>query len=380
METLQNKSGVKRIALLGYNEVKGDIFWNGVSRVVFNQTMMLRERGYEVICCNFFTRDEYKNLNHFLIEKKIDLAIWHMTTLKIKGRIHTPCPLICLWHNTPVAQLDIDVFCVKYKIKLSIAWVLKTKAVRWILLKLKGLYTSLVYTYVTSCADKYVLLSENFKPLFFPAKIFPNKVTAIPNFLSKQLIEVEVDLKEKKNEVLFVGRMDNAQKRIDLLLHIWGKIEKKHFINNWTLNICGNGPDEEKLKRMKDELGLQNVYFRGVVSPEEWYRTASIFCMTSEFEGFGLVLIEAATFSCVPMAFDSFEAVNDIITDQENGRLIKAFDVDAYAEALAELIENKDYRIKLAENAKRDVKKFGPDVVMDEWERLFDEVLDKRKG
>lgn len=379
MGKLQNTRRVNRIALLGYNEVNGDGFWNGVSRVIYNQTMMLRERGYEVICHNFFTRDEYKNLNRFLIENKIDLAIWHMTTLKIKGRIHTPCPLICLWHNTPVAQLDIDVFCAKYKINAPIARVLKTKAVRWLILKLKNLYTSIVYTYVTSRADKYVLLSEGFKSLFFPAKVFPKKVTAIPNFLSRQLVDVKVDIWEKKKEVLFVGRMDNAQKRIDLLLQVWKKIEEKYNINDWILNICGGGPDAEMLKQMKEELGLQNVYFRGVVSPEEWYRTAPIFCMTSEFEGFGLVLTEAAAFSCVPMAFDSFEAVHDIITDKENGRLIKAFDVDAYAEALAELIENKDYRMKLAENAKRDVKKFGPDVVMDEWEKLFAEVLDKRK-
>ncbi len=87
---------MKRIALLGYNEVKGGHFWNGVSRVIYNQTVMLRERGYEVFFYNLFSREQYKDLNRFLNDNAIDVAVWHMTTLKIKGRVHTPCPLICL--------------------------------------------------------------------------------------------------------------------------------------------------------------------------------------------------------------------------------------------------------------------------------------------
>jgi glycosyltransferase involved in cell wall biosynthesis len=220
-----------------------------------------------------------------------------------------------------------------------------------------------------------VLLSDKFMPIFFPSKLFPKKITAISNFISDGLIKQEVDMSEKKREVLFVGRLDNKQKRIDLLLQIWSKVEG--CANDWILNICGAGQDESMLKQMKEDLGLRNVYFRGFVKPEDYYKTASVFCMTSAFEGFGLVLAEAAAFGCVPIAFDSFEAVHDLITDGENGRLIKAFDVDAYAKALKELMGNEDVRMRLAANAKRDVKRFDPDKIMDEWERLFDEVMNK---
>ena len=250
-----------------------------------------------------------------------------------------------------------------------VAKIFKTRIINWLFIHFHDLFNVLAFTYVTACADKMVLLSERFRSVFFPARIMPKKVVAISNFLSKELIESEVDWNRKKKEVLFVGRLDNKQKRIDLLLQIWSKIE--HDINDWKLNICGCGPDEIMLKKMKQDLGLKNVDFEGFVNPEEYYKTALVFCMTSAFEGFGLVLAESAAFGCVPMAFDSFEAVGDIIFDQENGRLIKAFEIDAYAKALKELIENEELRVRLAMNAKRDVKRFDPEKIMDEWEKLF---------
>lgn len=366
----------KRIAFLGYNEPDGKIFGNGVVRVIYNQAQMLKNRGYEVFYYHLFSKEEYWGLNRFLEEKEIDVAVWHMTTLKFKGRIRTSCPLICLWHNTPVFHNDTSVFCEKYKVKPFFARVLKTKLVNWLFVKSHDLFNVLAFTYITALADKMVLLSEKFIPAFFPAKLFPKKVVAISNFLSDEIMNLEVDLSVKQKEVLYMGRLDNKQKRIDLLLKIWSKIEDS--VSNWVLIICGGGQDDSMLKQMKDELGLKNVFFNGYVKPDDYYREASVFCMTSAFEGFGLVLAESACYGCVPMAFDSYEAVGDIITDNENGRLIKAFDVDAYAEALKELMLNNELRTRLAINAKRDTRRFASDKIMDQWECLFDEVMNKK--
>ena len=113
------------------------------------------------------------------------------------------------------------------------------------------------------------------------------------------------------------------------------------------------------------------------MNPEDYYKTASVFCMTSAMEGMPMVIEEAAAFGCVTMAFDAFESIFDMISNGENGVLIKAFDVDAYSITLKELIENEELRIHLAMNAKRDVERFSPERIMDEWERLFDEVMNK---
>lgn len=98
---------MERICFLGYSEPDGQSFGNGVVRVIYNQARILRKRGYEVYFYHLFSSEEYKHLNTFLRENNIDLAFWHMTTLKVKRHIHLVCPLVCLWHSTPFFLMKI---------------------------------------------------------------------------------------------------------------------------------------------------------------------------------------------------------------------------------------------------------------------------------
>lgn len=227
-----------RIAFLGYNEPDGKHFGNGVVRVIYNQAQMLKQRGHVVLYYHLFSKEQYRGLDGFLKENAIDVALWHMTTLKFKGRLHTPCPLICLWHNTPVFHQDTVMVCEKYHVNGWLGKILKTRIINWLYIKLHDLYNVLAFTYITAKAEKMVLLSEKFMPVFFPAKLFPRKVTAISNFLDKSLLDVSLDRSAKANEVLYVGRLENRQKRLDLLLKVWEKVEKVYCVTNWKLNIC----------------------------------------------------------------------------------------------------------------------------------------------
>ncbi len=210
---------------------------------------------------HLFSKAEYKNLNRFLTENSIDIAVWHMTTLKLKGRLHTPCPLVCLWHSTPVFHHGTVVFCEKYKVKPFVAKILKTKPINWLFVKSHDIFNVLAFTYVTARADKMVLLSEGFRKVFFPAKLFPKKVVAISNFLAKDLMETEVDWQQKRKEVLFMGRLDNKQKRVDLLLQVWSKIEND--VSSWILNICVGGARRCHAKADERRLGLEECVFQG---------------------------------------------------------------------------------------------------------------------
>lgn len=120
----------KRIAFLGYNEPDGKTFYNGVVRVIYNQAQMLKELGHEAFYYHLFSREQYMGLNSFLSENAIDVAVWRMTTLKIRGRLHTPCPLICLRHTTPVFHHDTSVFCEKYHVNFFVSKILKTKLMK----------------------------------------------------------------------------------------------------------------------------------------------------------------------------------------------------------------------------------------------------------
>lgn len=89
-----------------------------------------------------------------------------------------------------------------------------------------------------------------------------------------------------------------------------------------------------------------------------------------------MVLCESAAFGCVPVAFDSFAAVHDIISDGENGALVPAFDLDKYAGTLARLMSDASERERLAKNALKIPEKFAPEKIAESWESLFGEVTE----
>lgn len=139
------------------------------------------------------------------------------------------------------------------------------------------------------CSDLVVLLSESFKQdlSFFIGELSP-KVFSMPNPIPTKIYKSEPTIPKKKI-LLFVGRMDMQQKRLDFLLQIWSMIHKEH--NDWKLVIVGGGKDLNYLKTYASTLHLENVIFEGIQNPIPYYQKASIFCMTPSYEGFGIVLV-----------------------------------------------------------------------------------------
>ncbi len=235
---------------------------------------------------------------------------------------------------------------------------------------------SKIYRANAACCAATVLLSDGFVPGFlkhFPRGENPN-VRTIPNPSSYE--NVSVDFASKKKELLFVGRMEMTVKQPQLLLLVWAKLQRQ--FPDWTLRMVGGAHDFEKVKKLATSLNLECVVFEGFREPAPFYRDASIFCMTSAYEGFPNVLVEAASFGCVPVAFDSFAAVRDIISDGENGFVVPAFDVDKYAETLAALMCDDTGRLRLAERAQCDVRRFSKKKIIGRWLELFKSVEKKK--
>ena len=174
---------------------------------------------------------------------------------------------------------------------------------------------------------------------------------------------------EKENSILFVGRLDH-QKGLDKLLRIWAKANTP----DWSLNIVGAGPMRQELESLAVRLGISNnTYFWGHRNPTSYYRKAKIFTMTSLYEGFPMVLIESMAYGCVPIAFDSYPAADEII--KTRGYLIKAFDEDTYWQQLSFLISHSpELRIKSA-NCIDYSMKFSPDIIIKKWEDLIQNLV-----
>lgn len=209
-------------------------------------------------------------------------------------------------------------------------------------------------------ADHIILLSEADKAEYPVSDkrrlhVITNPVTILP--------APQRRIKEKR--VLYVGRMVFAQKRVDYLLRAWKIIEAYH--PDWYLDILGDGGCKDYYVSLADKLGLNNITFFGNRSPQDYYQRASILCLTSSFEGFGLVLTEGMQEGAVPVAFDSYKAIRDIIQHEVDGLLVRPFDIQSLANGILRLIEDENLRHRLSDCARNKVTKFGIENIGRQW-------------
>ena len=199
---------------------------------------------------------------------------------------------------------------------------------------------------------------------------YSDKYIAIPNpnsYSQEQLSDIT--LEEKKNQVVFIG-MYRSEKKIDYMLRIWNNVVKMH--PDWELLIFGDGTERMRRRVKQWASKVDNVRLMGFENPLPYQKSAKIVCMTSTYEGWGMTLTEAMQCGCVPMAFNSFEAAEDVIKNNETGFLIKPFDRMEYVRKLSLLMDNEELRINMAQKAMSDVKRFDVEKVADIWQQTFD--------
>src|SRR5690606_14985825 len=110
---------------------------------------------------------------------------------------------------------------------------------------------------------------------------------------------------------------------------------------------------------------------------EAYYRKSAIFAMTSSAEGFGMTLIEAQQMGCVPVAFNSFLSLHDIIDDGENGYTIENNNLELYVDKLYNLMHDSGLRRTLAINAIQKSKDFRIEKIGRQWVELFNELIEQ---
>lgn len=177
----------------------------------------------------------------------------------------------------------------------------------------------------------------------------------------------------KKKQVIYVGRLEYGAKRVDRFIRIWASLEKKH--SDWSALIVGDGGVREKLELLSQRLGCERLTFEGFQSPESYYREASILCLTSSSEGFGMVLVESMQYGCIPVLFDSFPAASEIVDDSVNGCLVKPFNKKDFAHKLSMLMGKEEERERIAIAAKSKALQYDINPISQKWMELFAAVL-----
>jgi len=230
--------------------------------------------------------------------------------------------------------------------------------------------------YVSDHVDKTVLLSESFIPEFRRyVKCQDNKVAGIGNCCTfKEKLPLK-ELESKEKTVLIVANMNERAKRISTMLHIWKKVSLKDVNKEWKLILVGSGPDLDYYRRLAKRLKLANCTFAGKQDPQPYYRKGSILMMASAFEGFGMVILEAQQMGCVPVVYNSYESVRDLITDGQNGLLVENRNKKDFADKLILLMENAKRRKEIAINCIDMNNRFSNKVIYSLWKDLFDSLI-----
>lgn len=227
-----------------------------------------------------------------------------------------------------------------------------------------------LYRQIYAISDRVVLLSELFFDSFSKIGGLSDrgKLVAINNMLS---FKEELKTYSKKKQILFCGRM-TSQKQPYRSLYAWEKLQTQ--LADWEFHLVGDGPWLERIQQLGNKLNLERVYFHGFQDPRPFYQDASILWMTSNFEGWPLVLIEAMQYGCVPVAFKSFDSIVDIIDNDQNGSLVSPFDIDEFAHKTLTLIQSGELP-HLAQAAQASIQQFSPDRIGKQWFKLFQDML-----
>lgn len=166
-----------------------------------------------------------------------------------------------------------------------------------------------------------------------------------------------------------IGRL-TAQKGFDKLLDIWKKIEEKD--SEWELYIIGSGEDREKLLKQKESLNLKRVIFiENTKNIKEYYEKASIYLMTSRFEGLPMTLIEAQSFGLPIISYDVKTGPKDIITNNEDGYLIEDDNEKLFVEKFIKLSNNREKIHEFSQKAYENSKRFKLDSIIEKWVKIL---------
>lgn len=177
----------------------------------------------------------------------------------------------------------------------------------------------------------------------------------------------------EQKQVIAVGRYA-PQKGFDLLIESWAMVSAKH--PDWVLRIYGEGMRKE-LQAQIDSLNIEKscILEHTVPNITDKYCESSIFVLSSRFEGFGMVIVEAMSCGVPSISFDCPCGPKDIIKDQEDGLLVENGNINQLAEKICFLIENDEIRKQMGEKAYYNVKRYRMNNIVTHWTTLFNELI-----
>lgn len=182
--------------------------------------------------------------------------------------------------------------------------------------------------------------------------------------------EASIQLNPNQKKVVAMGRL-TPQKGFDLLLKAFSLINTKFL--DWQLIILGEGEERKQLEQLIQKLEIdEQVIMPGLIdNPFPILKQCDLFILSSRYEGFGNVIIEAMACGLPVISTNCPSGPKEIITSGDNGILVPNQEINSLAKAMADLMSNPERRQKLSKNAYFALSKFELDVIVNQWEKLL---------
>lgn len=205
-----------------------------------------------------------------------------------------------------------------------------------------------------------------------------SKTLIIPNPIDISAINSASSPNTRQKTIIAAGRLVK-QKGFDVLLESF-----RIFVENnplWNLKIFGQGPEKTKLEKTIKKLNLEDKAQLAGKTNELWLemKKASIFVLSSYFEGFPNVLIEAMACKCPVIATDCASSVRELIINGENGFITPVGYSDLIAKNIEILTRDEKLRLKFSKNAYKTILEYDIKIICQRWEKIFKEITDVQR-
>lgn len=350
---ITNSGGTERVAIIIMNELNKMEEFN-VSVV----SLVEKEKD------PFFELD--KSIPRYTIYNNVVRGITHI------GGIINRTRKVVKEHDIDVL-IDIDGILEMYTIPAK--WMSGVKVISW---EHYNFYQHPVVPYrkytrkmAARWADAIVTLTEEDKGYYTSNLNVKCPIQCIYNPVMWKANAGEYDSDSKI--ILSAGRL-TYQKGFDILVDVADLFLNKY--PDWKWIVLGEGEDRQMLEEKTKEKGLdKQLLFPGNVNNiDEYYAKATMFVMTSRFEGLPMTLLETKPFKLPIVSFDCKTGPKELIQEGVNGYLIEENDIQGMSDGICRLIESEVNRINFSNNAQLDMEKFELDGIIQEWKELLSKI------
>lgn len=350
-----------------------------------------------------------KDVCSYVRSRNIDVMVCQCAYIGIEDIVEavaasTRTKVVTVLHNDPIAAVTPG----RPMRASSTPFSLVVKKLTWPLFKIWSArrYCRSFRRFIDA-STRFLLLSEEYIPSI--ARLLrldsrqSSKLLAIPNFLPDSDFEslsadahgddhtLSIPSKEKK--IVYIGRVTEEQKRVSRLMEIWKSFSPSH--PDWRLAVVGDGDALADCKAFAAANSLKRISFEGFSNDvDSFSRRAAVILLVSDHEGLPMTLIEAMRFGCIPVCYDSFLAISDIMADGQEGFVIpqpfdknkpvksgkpKVSEAESIAktvDALSQLVADSELRKRMALASARRSRQFSSSSVVPRWIELFQSILE----